>query len=215
MRSEDGKQWWRFKDSASYGQCLLPEIPLYWELSHRTELLSHLECFLNPTDSCSISLPCKRSLFKESAWGSQGTFKVYLWLLTTAFGGKISEHEWTDICIGQILPGQRDFSHPHLLLFPVPKLPGFWRFLICLSMLLMAAGEMCHVPKFSPIALSFLYLNSKKGYRSSWERKTRAAQSNSNLWKSQSKLPACWIITQGEGRVCQIGHQQAKNQIEN
>ena len=80
MRSEDEKQWWRCKDSASYGQCLLPEISFYWELSYRTELLSHLECFLNPTDSCSISLPCKRSLFKESAWGSQGTFKIYLWL---------------------------------------------------------------------------------------------------------------------------------------
>lgn len=142
-----------------------------------------------------------------------------LWKFTSDYQplllGEISEPEWTDICIGQIIPGQRDFSHPHLLLLPVPKLPRFWKFLICWSMLLMAAGETCHVPKFSPIALSFLYLNAKKACRSSWERKTRAAQSNSNLWKSWSKLPACWIITQGKGRVCQTGHQQAKNQTEN
>lgn len=37
---------------------------------------------------------------------------------------------------------------------------------------------------------SFLHLNAKKGCRSSWERKTRAAQSNSNFLKEPIKLPS-------------------------
>lgn len=45
----------------------------------------------------------------------------------------------------------------------------------CHSVPLMAAGELCHIPKFSPTILSLMHLYSNKGCRSSWKRETRMA----------------------------------------
>ena len=86
-----------------------------------------------PTDSCSISLPCKRCLFvclfKDSAWGSQGTSKVYLWLSTTALsrGNPWSWRNW-HLQRGYFPLWPEGVLPPPPTFTPCAKATWFWRF---------------------------------------------------------------------------------------
>lgn len=136
MRREDGKQW-RRKPSPGQRQhwpwtvvtALNPTLAGTLTFSWTSESPGALS---KPTDSCSISLPCKRCLFvclKTLHEAPRVLLKFISDYQRLLLVGEIPEAEWIDICREDTFPsGQRDFSHPHQLSLPVPRLPGFGGF---------------------------------------------------------------------------------------
>lgn len=109
--------------------------------------------------------------------------------------GDMPEAEWIDIC-REGIP-----VWPEGLLPPLPPpAPTYFHSLCkgylvsevsvtCWSVPPMAAGELCHIPKFFPTVLSLLHLNSKKGCRAAGREKPEwhspaatLGRANQNCW---------------------------------